>query len=385
MSRLSRRAAAALSALALLAAASAAADTGAASAPGRTLGFALTSFSFSFHRAPGVCPKGFALAAKDLYLKSVSKAEGARLLRPENLEEFERKAYHNPDGRDLCSAPDTPRPPMITMEGKIGYGQDLDGTRNGEATEKTCAHEKLQTPAGQPVDNQMFRLLGCLSNYYGFDDGELGYLESLRNQAFKDGGTTILIDVTGIDDLKNDPDVTVGVYNGTDPMPIDVAGRMVPYGSLSVTEDKKYQSRGHARIENGVLISEPMSITLRYDFGGRNREYHINTGLLRLNLGPDGTGAGGQVTGQLAGYLPVTDVYLGSTQANAEMIGFDCPSYTQAIHRLADGDKDPATGKCTSMSSSWDISAIPAFVIRPEDAQKTAAVPAAAQSAEKTP
>jgi hypothetical protein len=350
--------------------------------PGKTLGFALTSFSFSFHRAAGVCPKGFALAAKDLYLKSVSKAEGARLLRPENLSEFEQKAYHNPDGRDLCSAPDTPRPPMTIMEGKIGYGMNLDGTKNGQATETTCEHAKLQTPDGQPVDNQMFRLLGCLSNYYGFDDGELGYLESLRNQAFKDGGTTILIDITGVDDLKNDPDVTLGIYNGSDPMPIDVAGRMVPYGSLSVIDDKKYQSTVKAKIVDGVVISEPMEFTLKYDFGGRNREYHVKQGHLRLKL----DGADNRATGQLAGYLPVTDVYLGSTQANAEMIGFDCPSYVQAIHRLADGDKDPATGKCSSMSTSWDIAAIPAFVIHPEEAQKTAAAPAAAtaQAAEKT-
>jgi hypothetical protein len=357
----------------------------AASETGRTLGFAVTSFSFSFYRAPGVCPKGFAIAAKDIYLKSVSKAEGARLLRPENLKEFEKKAYHNANGEDLCRAPDTPRPPMITMEGKIGYGMDLDGTKNGEATETTCAHEKLQTPDGKPVDNQMFRLIGCLSNYYGFDDGELGYLESLRNQAFKDGGTTFLIDVTGVDDVKNDSDVTIGFYNGSDPMPIDVAGRMVPYGSLSVIADKKYQSTGKGRIVDGMLMSEPMDVVVKYDFGGTTLDYHVKQGRLHLALGPDGTGINNATKGRLAGYLPLSDIEFGTAkgrQASSEMTGIDCPSYNQAFRRLADGHKDPATGKCTSISTSWDIAAVPAFVIHPEEAQKTAEA-AAQQSAEK--
>ena len=369
------------SALALLAVTPAAAETG------KTLGFAVTTFSFSFHRAAGVCPKGFAIAAKDIYLKSVSKAEGARLLRPENLEEFEKLAYHTKDGRDLCHAPETPRPPMITMEGKIGYGMDLDGTKNGEATETTCAHEKLQTPDGKPVDNQMFRLLGCLSNYYGFDDGELGYLESLRNQSFKDGGTTFLIDVTGVDDVKNDSDVTIGFYNGSDQMPIDVNGRMVPYGSLSVIADKKYQSTGKGKIVDGVLMSEPMDVNVKYDFGGATREYHVKLGRLYLELGPEGKGVKNSAKGQLAGYLLLSDVDLGTTngrQSGSEMIGIDCPSYNQAFHRLADGHKDPKTGECTSMSTSWDITAVPAFVIHPEEDRKTAeAAPAPQQSAEK--
>ena len=364
----------------LLSVSAAAAET--APPPGKTLGFAVTSMPFALPRGEGVCPEGFAIAAKDIYLRSVSKAEQLRLLRPENLEEFEKKAYHTPDGRDLCTAPDFKRAPMITMQGKTGFGMDLDGS-NGEATESTCAHDKLTTPAGTKADNQVSRLLGCLSNYYGFSDGELGYLESLRNQAYKDGGTTMLIDVSGVDDPRNDPDVTIGFYTGSDPMAIDVAGRFVPYASLSVTDETEMRATGKGKIVDGVLIGEPVEIRLRYDLGGGKKVYHVHSGRLRLDIGS--AAKDGSVKGMMAGYLSEEDVGINTSkgkQSGTEMIGIDCPSFHQAFQRLADGGKDPATGACTTISTAWDVHVIPAFVIHPEETQKSAAASPAPQAAE---
>jgi hypothetical protein len=64
------------------------------------------------------------------------------------------------------------------------------------------------------------------------------------------------------------------------------------------------------------------------------------------------------------------------------MIGIDCPSFNQAFQRLADFGKDPATGKCSMISAAWDVHAIPAFVIHPEEAQKSASAAPAPQAAE---
>jgi hypothetical protein len=56
------------------------------------------------------------------------------------------------------------------------------------------------------------------------------------------------------------------------------------------------------------------------------------------------------------------------------MVGFDCPSFSQAVRRYADGLKDPKTGQCMGISMAFEVNAIPAFVIHPEDAKKTASV-----------
>jgi hypothetical protein len=302
-------------------------------------------------------------------MASVPPAERKRLSLPENLKEFEKLAYHTPDGKDLCEVPDYPRAPQRTPQGHVSYGLDLDGTRDGAATDTTCAHEKFTSPDGGLVDNQTYRVIGCLSNYRGHP-GETGYLESLRNSGLKDGGTTILIEVMGVKDPSNDGDVQVGIYNGNSPMAVDPSGStMLPYASLTMTGDHRYQAVAHGKIVDGLLTTEPVDIRLHYDFGGYQREYNIKGGRLRLQLLPNGN-----AKGLLAGYLDMADVDMthGTKQESAEMVKYDCPSLNQAIRRYADGYKDPKTGQCTALSTAFEIEAIPAFVIHPEQARKTA-------------
>ncbi len=94
--------------------ASAAVTVTAGAKPSRTLGFAVTSFLYAIYKGANDCPDGMAMAAKEIYLAATTPAERARLTKPENLKEFEQKAYHTTDGRDLCQAPDYPRAPQRT-------------------------------------------------------------------------------------------------------------------------------------------------------------------------------------------------------------------------------------------------------------------------------
>ena len=101
----------------------------------RTLGFALTSLSFDIYKGKDDCPDGLAMAAKEIYLAASTPAERTRLQKPENLKEFEQKAYHTTDGKDLCEAPDYPRAPQRTTQSKVSYGMNVDGTTDGHATD----------------------------------------------------------------------------------------------------------------------------------------------------------------------------------------------------------------------------------------------------------
>lgn len=336
----------------------------------KTLGFAVTSLPFALAKNEDDCPDGMALTAKDIYLASVPPAERARLTKPENLKEFEQKAYHAADGRDLCQAPDYPRAPQRSTQSRISYGMNLDGTDDGHATDTTCAHRKFTSPDGEAaVDNQAYRVLACSSNYRGFR-GEEGYLESLRMSAFRDGGTTILIELLGVKDIKNSSDVTVGIYTGVSPMMIDANGHMLPYASLTVTDDKALRATLHGRIENGLLTTEPGDLVLGYAMGGYPSYFHLTSARLRLRLNADGT-----ARGMLAAYLRGRDIDNSavSKQELSEMVGQDCPSFSQAVRRYADGVKDPKTGQCTALSTAFEIEAIPAFVIHSEDAKTAAA------------
>jgi hypothetical protein len=335
----------------------------------RTLGFTITAFPYALYKGADDCPEGTGMGAKEIYLQSVTPEERARLNKPDYLKELEQKAYRTPEGKDLCEATDYPRAPQVTPKGKVSFGMNLDGTADGAATESTCAHEKFTGANGEAaVDNQAYRVLGCLSNWRGFP-GEEGYVESLRNASFKDGGTTFLIQVMNVEDVRNSDDVTVGLYVGTSPMMLDANGRMLPYSSLTATSDEKFRATLHGKIVDGVLTTTPAEIALSYDYAGRRAFFHFKSARIRMEINPDGT-----AKGMLAGYLAMPDIDRTShTKAFlAEMAAFDCPTFAQAVKRYADGEKDPKTGQCTALSTAFNFQAIPAFVIQPEDANKAA-------------
>ncbi len=80
----------------------------------------------------------------------------------------------------------------------------------------------------------------------------------------------------------------------------------------------------------------------------------------KLRLEPDG-----RLTGLLAGYRPLLSI---STigyccRGTASTANMDCASEYKTFVMMADGDPDPETGQCTTISAAHRLVGIPAFVI----------------------
>jgi len=56
----------------------------------------------------------------------------------------------------------------------------------------------------------------------------------------------------------------------------------------------------------------------------------------------------------------------------ADTAGVECASVRKTLRLLADGDRDPKTGQCTSVSTGLDFQAKPAFIF---DQGRLVAVP----------
>ena len=86
---------------------------------------------------------------------------------------------------------------------------------------------------------------------------------------------------------------------------------------------------------------------------------------LRLKFQPDGG-----LQGFVGGYLPITMIYFpfGDYAAQGEGLGSgDVAGIYQALQKYADTDIDKAkNGKRTRISQTWTITAVPAFIDRPE-------------------
>jgi hypothetical protein len=240
-----------------------------------------------------------------------------------------------PNGEDVCMNPDSVKdPPLLLVEGEKAYGMDLDG-KDGVATGKSCPHQEFTGVDGTTgVDNQLYRLLGCV---YGFRS--YGQFEANENENRKSNGKGMtLIEISDVDDVRNDPDVRVTIYRAVDQYTLDGSGRFLPFGSyrIDVANGKpRYSSTLRGKIVDGVLTTETGDVNLPFYGNYTYMNRLLRDMRLRLTLGADGTTA----EGMAAGYLGVDQLmfYIGGLGPIQSSAPANCPSINVAAHEIADG------------------------------------------------
>lgn len=345
----------------------------------RSRGYVAANFVWAAHDGDQAtdCPDGLTLSAVDSFIALLPPAVRARTVRPNDLGgQVRMVAGIPPDqprirnaGNDNCTKPD--EFPAYTGHQVIKHrgtalGFDIDGQENakdGPAAPGTCAHDDFTGPKGERgIDNQLWRATGCTKGLRRNGDA-LAYAPSLIRQ----GGSNVLIEITGIDDDRNDPEIVVGIYRGGDPVALDAAGEVLPGGSLHVHEDTRYHSFLKGRIQDGVVTTEPGDVTLKRDapFEPPN-DLTLQAARLKFELLPNGRGKG-----MIGGYYDVEKFYHGAirvmTMSGVQSLGFSCPGLLDTMRQLADFDRDPETGKCRAISAAWEIDAVPAFIIHKKD------------------
>ncbi len=350
---------------------------GPAVAASKTLGFVITTWNTGLYESKFIdeCPQGFNIGYDEIWWRGISKTDRARLTEnglKSRLDRYFNAIRRGPNSEDVCMNPTVVKdPPLLTVEGKVSYGVNLDGNDDGSANAKTCQHQNFTGLDGTPsVDNQMYRLLGCI---YGFRS--YGQFEVNANENRKSNGNGMtLIEVTGVDDPKNDSEVKVSFYRAIDQYTLDGTGNFTPFASYRIDAPggkPRYSSSVKGRIENGVLITEPGDVNLPFYGNYTYMNQEIKEMRLKLELSDDGASA----QGMAAGYYGVDQLmfYIGGLGPISSTAISNCPSIYVAAHELADGYPDPKTGKCTALSSSFNFRAVAAFIVHPKTAEQTAA------------
>lgn len=334
------------------------------------LGFIVTHFAPAIYQGKEDCPEGLAATLRENYLQTLIPAERLRLLDKANEEELTSrwKGYaFGPENTNICTHPDKfDRPPQRVVQGKVAQGLNLDG--DGGASPEGCAHDNFTGPAEEAgIDNQMWRAMGCVRTWRGVD-GVGGDIVRGLTQFLVSGEHTQVLLLTGVDSLANDPEVTVIYANSEDRAIVDSRQNFIPGASYSVTEDAHHRNVLKGAIANGVLMTEPQHIRLRQTWGqgserdirGARTEWDLRQGRLRLAFQPDGS-----LKGIVGGYQPIWNVMASASvggEGAATTAGYDCAAMYAALRKMADGDRDPRTGQCTTISSGLEAVAIPAFV-----------------------
>jgi hypothetical protein len=287
-----------------------------------------------------------------------------------------------PDGRNICLHPETssPDPHWRMVSGrnlKVG-GIDLDGRdplASKRPTAGTCAHEEFEGTNGERgIDNQFYRVVGCTTGYQSSGQANTWQIEMYT------GSYGMLLSLRGVDDLRNDPDVRVGIYANADPIQLSAARTPLAFATYAVDQDPRFRAETRGRITDGVLTIDPVDVRFHNIVNSMTDDRVLRDARLRMTFTADGG-----MEGYLAGYTPVDDMYnlafgsrtsrtakgelaperlrLVTSVGRAAALGHSCNGAYHAMLQAADGHRDPATGRCTSISTQYRIRVAPAFVV----------------------
>jgi hypothetical protein len=335
------------------------------------IGYVLATRHWAVYQAPGAkevggsaeCPKGFNDGPREQF----------ETLFPNKAERTVLETSLAREGSQWFPTTEPEKLEFKEAGGKIAYGLNLDGK---------IGRNDFTSPDGvKGVDNQHYRAIGCISSYRG-PNGTIYDIEDtdVRRHRYN----RLLVEISGVDSLVNDDDVTVRTYRGLDRLIGYANGTVMSGGTQRV--DSRYakyaQAMWKGKIVDGVLMTEPgdFEMPAGADFSTSGTQQF--KGLrFQLKLTPD------TAVGLMAGYVDVENFYyhLNTTWATHFHSYGQVPpqSLYRALRRLADGYPDPATGQNTSISSALEVTFAQAYIAQPEEdaaanAGKTAAAPARA-------
>lgn len=311
------------------------------------IGYVMTNLFWSVYQTPGAgeeCPDGFNDGPREQFEALFPPDEQKTVVETQLRQELE--TWH----------PTTEPDDFVfhEVEGRYSWGLDLDG----EIGTSDFTH-----PDGTPgIDNEVYRAVGCIIGFRGPDGVEYIF----QDKAIADRRyNRLMFEVTGVDSLVNDAEVTVTFYRGMDRLLTDASGQnIMPGGSQRIDtrwgKDLIRQTTG--KIVDSVLTTDPLP-DLVIPWMNLNVPTHQYIRDMRLEVTLSPTGAEGLV----AGYADVDTWYKqlirnDSTHhlSNGQISGI---SLYKALRRLADAYPDPETGENTAISTALDAKFAQVFVV----------------------
>ena len=241
--------------------------------------------------------------------------------------------------------------PYREASGPTAPGLDLDGK---------VGPEDFTSPEGsRGIDNQLFRAIGCIEGWRNI--GTRAGLSKMRFQ--RNNYNRLLVEITGVESLQNDPDVVVNTYRGLQRLALD--GTNTPIVGRTQRIDFKsgavFMHTLQGRIVDGVLITDPGLVVVPYSpLSGKvqGRENEVLDARFHLKLRPDGA------EGLIAGYFDVEDWYWQNRSRSEAIDRIVNPALYKALKRLADAYPAPDGSGNTAISGAIEVKFVQVHIQR---------------------
>ncbi len=317
----------------------------------RTIGYVLTGRKWSVTQSPDgklECPNGLNDGNREQFTILYPTDGAKKPLLAESQLEREGQIWH----------PENTEEQFVFREagGKIAEGMNLDG--------KVDANDFTSADGVKGIDNQMHRALGCIAGWRGPDGAQMHFENEYMRRYNQN---RLLLEITEVDDLVNDPDVTLTTYRGLDELMTDASGMEYIAGGTQRVDmrwGKQFIQRFKGKIEDGVLTTDAHDFVLPYSM-----TFDTSTILpmqdvqFRLKLRPDGA------DGIMAGYTDVDAwikrLVLSWSTHHLSYGQVSAPSLYRAMRRLADAKPDPKTGQNTAISGTTELKFRQTYISHP--------------------
>lgn len=256
----------------------------------------------------------------------------------------------NPSDRELPV-------PYYEVQGKVGRGLNLDG--------KIDENDYTDPDTGEKgIDNQIYRAIGCTYNY------REGQTSTLTPQWRRASYNIFVIELTDVDSLADDDDVTVTTYRGMNRLITDATGQeYLPGGTQELDKrwGKRYIQTFKGKIKGGVLTTESKDLLMPAAsvYAPRDGAPDILYRDMRFQLDLTET----QASGYMGGYADVWTWYYHSHKTRDSRHqaygGTAGPTLYRALMRNADAHPDE-NGRNTAISTALDVKFVHVFVKHPD-------------------
>lgn len=311
-----------------------------------TIGYVMTDLFWSVYQtadAKQECPRGFNDGPREQFAKLYPNYEEMSVEETQLKQEIQ--TWHpttEPDGFEFLS-----------VEGDLSWGLNLDG--------ETGPNDFTHPDGTSGIDNEVYRSVGCIIGFRGPDGVEYIF----QNKAIIDAPyNRMMIEISNVDNLENDDNVTITVSRGMDRLLTDATGENVMPGGTQRVDTRWGKSlirQMQGSIKDSVLTTQPIDdLIIPWMNLGVPSIHLIRDMRLQLNLTPEGA------SGVMAGYADVDTWYKqlirnDSTHhlSNGQISGI---SLYKALRQFADAYPDPESGDNTAISTSLDVKMTQVFV-----------------------
>ena len=230
----------------------------------------------------------------------------------------------------------------------VSHGFDLDRAVTEQGGSTGCGHTDFVSPTGmRGIDNQFAQLLPLIEQFGGMA------IESYARAAIDSGNLLIMMEVTGVDSLDNDPEVSIGLFRGLGEPLKGTDGAIQSWQTFDRDIENPWVRVTEARIVDGILIASNFDYTLPFFIFDFAFEITLYDAELRVELSADGHHRGmfgGAVT--IENMLHIADNIDGGEQLP--------PLIRNVGASMADLQPDES-GTCQALSTVLNIESVGAY------------------------